>query len=134
MATFTKRTVTIQPQARDCMRKLGISEDEVLTVINEWESGEVDTTDPITSNTLATDPETAEKIPAFYDLERDFPDRNQIINVKYSTSFKKWRGKTLIIAVVHWVCVRPSLIAQFSHDQQPEDRDWLQPRRKHTIH
>src|SRR5438132_586482 len=44
MATFTKRTVTIQPQARLCMQKVGISEDEVLTAINEWESGEVDAT------------------------------------------------------------------------------------------
>jgi hypothetical protein len=110
------------------MQKLGISIDDVLTTINEWESGEVDATDPNTAQTLAVSTETEEKIPAFYDYERDFPERNQIINVKYSTSFKQWRGKTSIIAAVHWVCVRPSLLAQFSEDTQP-DIDWLEPKR-----
>src|SRR2546423_650008 len=74
MIPFTKRTIIIQPQARRCMQKLGISEDEVLTAINEWESGEVDATDPQTAQTLAAYPETEAEIPAFYDSERDFSE------------------------------------------------------------
>src|SRR6266568_9180732 len=109
MIPFTKQTITIQPQARLCMQTLGISDDEVLTTINEWESGKVDATDPTTAQTLAAYPETEEEIPASYDAERDFPQRNQIINVKYSTSFKKYRGKTIIKASVHWVSIRPPL-------------------------
>ena len=132
MATFTKRTVTIQPQARLCMQKLGISEDDVLTAINEWESGEVDATDPQTAQTLAAYPETEAEIPVFYDSERDFSERSEIINVKYSTSIRQRRGKTRILAIVHWVCVRPSLADLFSPETQPRDSDWLQPKPKQT--
>ena len=133
MAPFTKRTVTIQPQARDCMQKLGISEAEVLTTINEWESGDVEATDPIAAHTLAAYPETAAEIPAFYDSERDFPERNQTISVKYSTSCKQRRGTTIVIATVHWVSVQPSPETLFFEDPQP-GIDWLGPRLKRTIH
>ena len=115
------------------MQKVGISEDEVLTAINEWESGEVDATDPQTAQTLAAYPETEAEIPAFYDSERDFPERSETINVKYSTSIRKQRGKTRMLATVHWVCVHPSLADLFPPDTQPRDIDWLQPKPKQTI-
>src|SRR5947209_18262400 len=91
------------------MQKLHISEDEVLTTINEWETGDVSATDPLTANTLAAYPETANEIPALYESELTFPERNQVMSVTYSTSMKQQRGKTVVYATVHWVSVHPPL-------------------------
>ena len=85
---LTKRRITIEPQARRCMEHLGITADEVLITMNEWESSSVVATDPLTANTLAAYPETAEEIPAFYEVERTFPGHRLTLTIFYSTSVK----------------------------------------------
>src|SRR5437588_2190613 len=89
---FKTSEITIQPQAKLCMQKLHITEEEVLTTINECESGDIEATTPTEANTLAAFPKTAEEIPAFYSSERTFPERNSVIEVKYSTTIKKQQG------------------------------------------
>jgi len=101
---LTKRRITIEPQARRCIEHLGITADEVLMTMNEWESSSVVATDPLTANTLAAYPETAEEIPAFYEAERPFPEHQLILTVYYSTSMTPRPGKPPIVsATVHWV-------------------------------
>src|SRR5882762_5413318 len=106
---FKKSDITIQPQAKLCMQKLLITEEEVLTTINEWENGEDETATLAETQTLTEYPEKAEEIPAFCTSERTFPERNIIICIKYSTTIKKQQGKTKIHASVHWVSTRPPL-------------------------
>ena len=101
---LTKRRLTIEPQARRCMAHLGITADEVILTINEWESSSVVATDPLTANTLAAYPETAEEIPAFYEVERTFPEHHLTLTVYYTTSMTPRPGKRPIVsATVHWV-------------------------------
>ena|SRR5579872_2139919 len=103
MKPFTKHTITIQPQARLCMQKLNITEEDILTTINEWESGETSATDPATTNQLILYPELANEIPALYEEQRGFPERNITIVVTYSTTIKTHQGKPSIRANIHWV-------------------------------
>jgi hypothetical protein len=101
---LTKRRITIEPQARQCMEQLGITDEEIVATMNEWESGWVVATDPRTANTLAAFPEAAEVIPAFYEAERAFPEHNLTLVVYYSSHIKSQRGKPSIVsAIVHWV-------------------------------
>ena len=101
---LTKRRITIEPQARHCMETLGITAEEVVTTMNEWDSSSVVATDPKTADTLATYPETADEIPAFYEAERAFPEHYLTLTVYFSTSMKPQRGKpNLVSATVHWV-------------------------------
>jgi hypothetical protein len=95
---LTKRRITIEPQARRCMEKLGITEAEIVATVNEWESGWVVATDPLTANTLAAYPETAEEIPAFYEAERTFPEHDLTLTVYYTTSMTPRPGKRPIKA------------------------------------
>ena len=123
-----KRRLTIEPQARRGMAHLGISADEVLSTINEWESSSVVATDPLTANTLAAYPETAEEIPAFYEAERTFPEHDLTLTVFYTTSMTSRPGKRpLVSAIVHWVCAHAIL-----ENQEPlperEPNEWLKPR------
>jgi len=86
------------------MEHLGITVEEVLMTINEWEASSVVSTDPITLNTLATYPDTAEEIPAFYEVERTFPEHHLTLTVFYTTSIRPRPGKpTIVSATVHWV-------------------------------
>jgi hypothetical protein len=86
------------------MEHLGITADEVLMTMNEWESSSVVATDPLSADTLATYPETAEEILAFYEAERPFPEHQLTLTVYYSTSMKPRPGKpTIVSATVHWV-------------------------------
>ena len=86
------------------MEHLGIMAKEVLTTINEWESSSVVATDPLTADTLATYPGAAKEIPAFYEVERTFPEHHLTLSVYYSTSMKPRPGKpTIVSATVHWV-------------------------------
>ena len=115
---ITKARLTFLPQARYCMDKLGITEDEVLTAMTEWESSSVIATDPKTANILATYPETVHEIPAFYEAERDFPERNLTLVVYFSTSIQPRCGKPHRRSVtVHWI----------SSNALPEDREPLFP-------
>jgi hypothetical protein len=82
---LTKRRITIEPQARQCMEHLGITDEEIVATVNEWESGWVVATDPRTANTLAAYPEAAEEIPAFYEAERTFPEHDLTLVVYYSS-------------------------------------------------
>ena len=101
---LTKRRITIEPQARRCMAHLGITVAEILATMNEWESGWVVATDPLTANTLAASPEAADEIPAFYEAERTFPEHHLIQIVYYSSHIQPQRGKpNLVSATVHWV-------------------------------
>jgi len=129
---FKKHEITIQPQARLCMQKLHITEEEVLTTINEWESGEFEGMTPEEADELVAFPESADDIPAFYSLERPFPQQQRVICVTYSTSIKKQRGKRKIHAHIHWVNTRPPLDLLYGRDltRAPETvqgRDWLIP-------
>jgi hypothetical protein len=102
--SLTKRRITIEPQARRCMAYLGITDEEVVLTMHEWESSSVVATDPLTANTLAAYPETAQEIPAFYEVERTFPERHQTVAVYFSTSMKPRPEKPPIVsATVHWV-------------------------------
>jgi hypothetical protein len=123
---FKMSEITIQPQAKLCMQKLHITEEEVLETINEWESGDIEATTPTEANTLAAFPETADEIPAFYSSARTFPERNIIIAVKYSTTIKKQQDKVKIHASVHWVSTRPPL--ELSNDLSEAPGDWLEPK------
>ena len=125
---LTKRRLTIEPQARRCMAHLGITADEVLITMNEWESSSVVATDPLTANTLAAYPETAAEIPAFYEAERPFPEHQLTLTVFYTTSMTRRPGKRpLVSATVHWVCSQAIL-----EDREPlperELNEWLKPR------
>jgi hypothetical protein len=111
---ITKGRITFLPQARSCMDKLGITKDEVVTTMIEWERDEVVATDPVTANILAAYSETADEIPAFYEAERDLPERNLILAVYFTTSIQPQRGKPPRRSVtVHWV----------SSQALPEDRE-----------
>ncbi len=102
--SLTKRHITIEPQARRCMAHLGITAAEVVMTMHEWESSSVVATDPLTANTLAAYPETAEEIPAFYEAERTFPEHQLTLTVYYSTHIQPRRGKpNPVSATVHWV-------------------------------
>lgn len=103
MKPFTKHTITIQPQALLCMQKLHLTEEDILTTINEWECGEASATDPATTSQLAIYPELANEIPALYKEQRDFPERNRTIVVTYSTTIKTRQGKPSIRANIHWI-------------------------------
>jgi hypothetical protein len=86
------------------MEHLGITADEVLTTMNAWESSSVVATDPKAADTLATYPETAQEIPAFYEAEKDFPEHHLTLTVYFSTSMTPRPGKPpLVSATVHWV-------------------------------
>jgi hypothetical protein len=126
----TKSTITIQPQARLCMEKLGISQEDVVTTITEWESQNVIATDPNTANTIAIYPEKADDIPAFYISERTLYDRNLTLIVYSSTSIKSHQGKTKITVAVHWVSVQPPLDSRFvaTSEVNPSE-DWLEPKK-----
>jgi hypothetical protein len=126
--SLTKRRITIEPQARRCMEHLGITDVEVVMTMTEWESSSVVATDPVTANTLATYPETAHEIPAFYEAEKDFPERDLTLTVFYTTSMTPRPGKPpLVSAIVHWVCSQPIL-----EDREPQTarelNEWLKPR------
>jgi len=137
---FKKSEITIQPQAKLCMQKLHVTEEDVLTTINEWENGDIQSTTPAEAQTLAEYPEKADELPAFYSSEKTFPERNITLCVTYSTSMKKQQGKIKIHASVHWVAVQPPL--DFCPDATgkcPEDSsghlpateapaDWLEPK------
>src|SRR5205823_4190849 len=102
--SITKGRITFLPQARYCMEKLGITKDEVITTMTEWESSEVIATDPVTANILAAYPATENEIPAFYEVERDFPERHRTLAVYFSTSIHPRLGKPPRRSVtVHWV-------------------------------
>jgi hypothetical protein len=106
----------------------GLTAEEVLTTMKEWESSSVVTTDPLTANTLAAYPETAEEIPAFYEAERTFPEHQLTLTVYFSTSMKPRPGKPPIVsATVHWVSSQAIL-----EDREPlperELNEWLKPR------
>jgi hypothetical protein len=141
---FRKSEITIQPQAKLCMQKLHVTEEDVLTTINEWESGDIQSTTPEEGQILVEYPEKADELPAFYVSDRTFPERGITLCVIYFTSVKKQRDKTKIHASVHWVSTKPLL--DFCPDaptQCPEDSsrhlpapeapaDWLEP--KFTLH
>jgi hypothetical protein len=127
MKPFTKHTITIQPQARLCMQKLNITEEDILTTINEWESGKTNATDPITANRLAANLELENEIPALYEEQRDFPERDITIVVTYSTTIKTRQGKTSIRANIHWVATQVPLATIYSPTEPEADRDWLEP-------
>jgi hypothetical protein len=126
--SLTKRHITIEPQARRCMEHLGITADEVIMTILEWENSSVVATDPMTANTLAAYPETADEIPAYYENERAFPEHHLTLAVYFSTSMTPRLGKpTIVSATVHWVSSQAIL-----EDLEPltagELTDWLKPR------
>jgi len=141
---FKKGEITIQPQAKLCMQKLHVTEEDVLTTINEWENGDIGSTTPEEALTLAEYPEKADELPAFYSSEKTFPERGITLCVTYSTSMKKQRDKTKIHASVHWVAAQPPLdfcpdattkCPEDSSDHLPTTEapaDWLQP--KFTLH
>src|SRR6266705_4727079 len=98
---FKKSEIAIQPQAKLCMQKLHVNEEDVLKTINEWENGDIQSTTPAEAQTLAEYPEKADELPAFYSSEKTFPERNITLCVTYSTSMKKQQGKIKIHASVH---------------------------------
>jgi hypothetical protein len=107
------------------MATLGITEDEVFTTMMEWERSSVIATDPKTADILATSPETVHEIPAFYEAERDFPERHLTLVVYFSTSIQPRRGKPHRRSVpVHWV----------RSNALPEDRAPLAVRELHEQH
>jgi len=124
---FKKSDITIQPQARYCMQKLNLTVEDILTTINEWESGETTATDPTTLLRLTEYPELENEIPALYEEEKDFPERNITVVVFYTTTIKKQQGKTKIHASVHWVSTRPPV--DFCPEGTEAPADWLQPKK-----
>ena len=124
---FKMSDITIQPQAKLCMQKLHITEEEVLTTMNEWESGDVTATDPITANQFAAFPELENEIPALYEQQRDFPERNLTIVVTYSTTIKTRQGKRKICAHIHWVSTQLPLTLIHSPTELETFGDWLEP-------
>ena len=109
------------------MQKLHITEEEVLTTINEWESGDVTATDPITANQFAAFPALENEIPALYEQQRDFPERDLTIVVTYSTAIKTRQGKRKIRANIHWVSTRLLLTIIHSPTELETFGDWLEP-------
>ncbi len=110
MRQFTKKTVTIQPQAQDCMDKEHVSFEEVLITINKWEAREANATNPFDLKKLASyeDAEVEESIPTIQKVAKGFPARRIIVT--YTTSFQTHAGKTIKYATVHWVATEPSYL------------------------
>ncbi len=109
MHQFTKRTVTIQPQAHDCMLKENVSFEELLETLNEWESGDISCSNANEGGVLAAYPslEDEQCIPTLQTREKDFASRR--VYVTFTTSFQKQAKKMTKRATIHWVCVGPTL-------------------------
>jgi hypothetical protein len=136
---FKMSEITIQPQARYCMQKLNLTVEDILTTINEWESGEVIATDPTTLMRLTEYPELENEIPQLYEYEKDFPERNVTVTVYYTTTIKKQQGKTNVHASVHWISTRLPLdfcpedtaptLPPVTTENTKAPADWLQPKK-----
>ena len=138
---FKMSEITIQPQARYCMQKLNLTVEDILTTINEWESGEAIATDPTTLMRLTEYPELENEIPQLYEYEKDFPERNVTVTVYYTTTIKKQQGKTNVHASVHCISTRPPLdfypedtaptLSPITTEDTKAPADWLQPKKYH---
>jgi hypothetical protein len=110
MKQFTKKTVTIQPQAQVCMDKELVSFEDVLKTMNTWEAAEANATNPFDLKKIASyqDAGVEAPIPTIQKVAKGFPARRIIVT--FTTSFRTHAGKTIKYATVHWVATEPSYL------------------------
>lgn len=106
------------------MYKLKLTEEDILTTMNEWETGESTAINTNVLNDILNNPELENEIPQLIEDTKDFPDRNISITVYYTTSIDRATPKPTVRASIHWVSTKPM------HTSQPDTtikKDWLKP-------
>src|SRR5712675_1813338 len=105
MKPFTKHTINPEGGTFYCMDKLNLTIEDILTTMNEWESGMETPTDPITLNRILENPKLENEIPQLFEAEKDFPDRNISITIHYTTSIDSRTPTPTVLANIHWISV-----------------------------
>ena len=128
MKPFTEKTIYLEGAAHYCMQKLNLTIEDILTTMNEWESGKETPTDPATLNRILENPKLENEIPQLIESQKDFPDRNISITVHYTTSIETRTPTPTVRANIHWI----STGSLTNPIQSIVKRDWLKKRDTET--